>query len=285
MGNKGRNRRDANEDDLSDEAVSARFIIVGAVVLVVAVILGSIIGTVLLVGVDEDDPIDAAVPDFIADAPDIERSSVADLLESTSFEDMTLEQREAAFEEFTSVLANAEFRMKSPLNLGIDVVRRDGTTVITRQYGVTEAPGGEAHTDQTTFYCPGAEGAIDVYQSTRTGPAGTTVSYNRIEAGAQPLERALTSVDLSKVTDLGTMDIGGRSARGVRFVYIVSATERRDTEAWFDIENGRLLSYQQFDSKGIPSVVVDYDFDWRVPPRIEPDPELSMPPCYDEIYD
>jgi hypothetical protein len=265
-------------------SLNVRLLVVGAIVVVIAVILGSIIGTVLLVGVDDDDPAAAAVPEFIADAPEIERSSVADLLESTSFEDMTLEQREAAFDEFDRVLANAEFRMHGLLHLGIDIVRLDGTTMILRQYGVTEAPGGDTPTEVTRFYCPGPDGTIDTYETIRTGVSAPIPSYNRIDDGDQPLERALSDVNLTEVTDLGVEEIDGRRARGVRFIYNFSETEPRATEAWFDIENGRVYSYQQFDAEGNPSVLTDYDFDWRVPPRIEPDPALAMPPCYDGIY-
>jgi hypothetical protein len=279
----GKKKRAAGGGE-SSSGFDMRVVLAGIAVLVVAIVAGSIIGTRLLVSADDDDdPILAAVPTFTGDAPPIERSSVADLLASTSFDDMPAEDRERVKAEVNRVYDNADFRITGPALIALDLARRDGTLRALRQYTVSESPGGEAPAVSTTFYCDGPEGAVDTYTLAETF-AERTPSYNRIAAGAQPLERLLSATDWSNAKDLGIEEINGRQARGVEIAYVLSDAARYTVRAWFDIENARVLKYVQYDDEGKESPTANYLFDWRQTSHIEAGAELSTPPCYDDLY-
>ena len=279
----GKKKHAAAADEPSSK-LDVRVVLAGVLVLALAIVAGSIIGTRLLVSADDDDdPIVDAVPTFVGDAPAIERSSVADLLASTSFDDMTAEDREHVKAEVNRVYDNADVRITGPALIALDMARRNGTLRALRQYTVSDSPGGEAPAVTTTFYCDGPEGAVDTYTLAETF-SERTPSYNRIGAGTQPLERMLSATDWSNAKDLGIEDINGRQARGVEMEYVLSEESRYVVRAWFDIENARVLKYVQYDDAGKESPTANYLFDWRETSRIEAGAELSTPPCYDELY-
>lgn len=261
-----------------------RIVAAGVAALVVAVVAGSIIGTRFLVSADDDsDPIFEAVPTFIGEAPAVERSSVADLLTSKSFDDMSQDERDRVKTEVNRVFDDADFRVTGPALIALDMARRDGMLRAMRQYTVSDAPGGEAPAETTTFYCDGPDGSIDTYALAKTF-AESVPSYNRIKAEAQPLERMLSDTDWSNAKDLGVEEIEGRQARGVEIEYVFSDVKQYTVRAWFDLENARVLKYVQYDDDGKESPTANYLFDWRQPPHIEPGPELSTPPCAAALY-
>lgn len=277
MGKKKRSDAGVEEPNRSH----LKLIIAAVVIVLVAVAAGSIIGTILLVGVDDDADVAASVPAFVADAPEIERSSVADLLSSKSFEEMTPEELDEVKAEVQRVFDDAEFRVTGPGLDGIDLVRRNGDTIISRQYATTDAPGGPTPLEVTTFYCASDDG-VDTYKTRRTS-AGTTNDYGRLERDEPPLERILEDTDWIDPRDLGTREIDGRTARGIIMIYVGDAA-RVPAEAWFDVENARVLKYFWYGPSRKPSYSSNWEFDWRVPPRIEPDPDLETPPCFETAY-
>ena len=267
--------------DAESSKLDVRVVLAGIVVLAVAIVGGSIIGTRFLVSAD-DDASALELPAFAGDVPDIARSSVADLLASTSVEDMTPEQRSAVKAETVRVYGDAQFRVDNPVYLGVDIVRRNGETLAARQYAQTDAPGGLTLSETITFFCRNEDGTIERYRAIRSVDQ-TTAGVDKIEDGQQAMERIIDDLDWTQAKDLGLEEIGGRQARGVELQYDFDATQSFRTQVWFDVENARVLRYVQYDEQGNASPFSNYDFDWRIPPRIEPAANQDVP-CYERVY-
>ncbi len=259
------------------------WVLVGAGVIALTALLG--VGIVTAFGgasLSKKDPEVPQPPALATDPPPIERSAAADLLEGTSFDDMTQAERDLVRDEATRVFGDAEFRATSGGVLAIDIVRRDGTTRATRQFNIGESPGGALVLQDTrSFFCDApVEGFLDAYRTTVT-PLGTTIGGDRIDVTSQPLDREMSAVDWSQTTDLGYDEVSGRRVHGVEMPFTALSGSTIPWRMWFDVENGRMLKRGEIRTDGGEAV---YIFDWRSPPKIETTSELGIPPCYDEIY-
>lgn len=260
-----------------------KWVVLGVGVIALTALLG--VGIVTAFGgasLSEKDPEVPQPPALTGEPPLIERSAAAELLEGTSFDDMTQAERDLVRDEATRVFAEAEFRATSIAVLAIDVVRRDGTTHATRQFKIGESPGGALILqDIRSFYCDSpAEGFLDAYRTTVT-PIGTTTGGDRIGTGTQAFDREMTAVDWTQTTDLGYDEVLGRRVHGVEVPFATLGGGSIRREMWFDVETARVLRHGEVTPEGIKG---EYTFDWRKPPRIESTAELGIPPCYAEIY-
>lgn len=229
-------------------------------------------------------------PDLTDDIPQLsgepvvlERSAAADLLGATSFDDMTPEQLALVKSEAERAFANVDLRAASAAVLAIDVLRRDGTTRASRQYSTPLGPNGEPVLSvSTAFYCDSeVEGFLDVFRIRRSILA-TVPEGERIEQGAQPFERTIEATDWTGAADVGFEDIRGRRAHGVQVSYITRSGSAPPRQLWLDAETAQLLRLTDILDDGREAV---YEFDWRKPERILPDPEIGTPPCYGPLYD
>lgn len=254
------------------------FTILGGILFVsLFIALGIVIVTAL--GGDElskEDPKQPELPALGA-APDVPRSPNADLLASTSFEDMTPEQRKAIADDAARQFANGEVRVSSDQIPGLDIARRDGHTRATRQFRIGDQnPGSELSLITTTiFYCDGPPGTVDIYRVDDSG-FEANATYDRKSADSPPFERLFPGADWSAPADLGRNTINGIEVRGVQIKYRPQETaDPVDVEHWYDIDTGRLIFYRdaKVDSR------FGYYIDWRVPPPIEVPEEMNTPPC------
>jgi hypothetical protein len=207
-----------------------------------------------------------------------------DVLARTSFDDMTDEQVALIRQETERVFGDGEFRVTGRLSntrVDLDVVRRQGQTIATRQYRFGNAGIGDelAIFDTLIFYCATEDGGVDAYRADRS-PLETTVRYDRQTSLDQPLDREFIDGDWSEPRDLGTEVIDGRQSRGVEVKWGADDLPR---QMWFDVTTGELLRRTDRYEGGDPGANTIF-FDYRRPPRIEPPPELETPPCLDDVY-
>lgn len=277
MSNKKLRNRDQGDErpSLLDKATVR--ILGGA--LLVLLFVGVGIGIVTLLGGDDlskEDPEFPPIP-ALGEEPTAERSEVADLLESKSFDDMTEDEIKRIADEVVAVMANADVRFSSDATPAIDVWKRDGRTRAARAFRYREgAPGGGLVLETTTaFYCDAPEGMVDVYHVVSTG-FDAEDKYERVSAESPPFELVVRGLEWSEPADLGYREIDGRRAHGVGLRYKAQDNaEGVPAEHWFDVENARLLAYTE--TAGTTSF--DFTVDWRKPPAIEVPSVLSTPPC------
>jgi hypothetical protein len=234
---------------------------------------------------DDDDG-----PDFASDVPQLtgepvvlDRSSAADLLAATSFDDMTSEQLALVKAEAERAFANVDLRATSAIILGIDLLRRDGVTRATRQYSTPLGPDGEpVFSVATTYYCDSeVEGFIDVFRIRRSVVA-TVPEGERVQQGTQPFQRVIEGTDWAEAKDLGFEDIRGRRTHGVEVTFVAQDGATTPRQIWLDVETAQMHRRTDILENGQEQT---YEFDWRKPERIVPDPEIGKPPCYGPFYD
>lgn len=257
--------------------------ILGAVAIVGVFAALAIAGTMFVLARTDDKKELAELPGFAAQVPPIDRSAAADLLANKSFDEMSQSERDLVIAEVTRVFDNAEFRASSQLVLGIDVIRRDGVTrAIDRYWSATDKEGDPLLRETISFFCESeVDGYLDVFSADRTILA-SQVSGDRIVENTQAFQRTLSAMDWTMAKDLGFDEFDGRRVHGIETPWnFVSGQGSSISQAWFDVENARLLRRVEKNTAG--ELLHDYRIDWRVPPRIVPPPDLK-PPCYDEIY-
>ncbi|HEY8172668.1 MAG TPA: hypothetical protein VIH21_06245 [Dehalococcoidia bacterium] len=211
--------------------------------------------------------------------PALERSAAADLLESTSFDDMTDEQLALVKSEAERVFANGEARGQNALVLA-DFVRRDGHTVASRQYNYVDAPGGnQVLNEVTSFYCTSeVPGFVDIFRSRKSVVKTTTEGAREVE-GSRTFERTISATDWSNATDLGYDEVDGHRVHGVEVDFATVAGPTLRWQLWLDVETAQLRRYVDMSVPEAP-----YTFRWGTVPRIVPEPELGTPPCYAQVY-
>jgi hypothetical protein len=230
-------------------------------------------------GLSDRDP-SPPEPPALGEFQAAERSAAADLLSDGNFESMTPDDLELVQRELARAFADAEFRVRDPLVQVIDVVRREGHTVATRQFSRAESGTGSPYlVERRVFFCPGADGRVDIYRYAASVLATPTPQYDTAPFDQRPMERLVSDIDWTGAKDLGFADIDGRRAHGVLVGFRPPAGEGAlETEYWIDVENARLLRRRE------PTGTSDYAFDWRRPPRIETYPQHPQPPCASSIY-
>jgi hypothetical protein len=266
------------------EGRSNRLLWIAGGIGIVVVSAAVAIGVVTALGgesLSEPDPEIPDVPALQGEEPAFERSSVADLLESTSFDDMSAEERESVKSEVLRVFSEAEFRASNVLVPAFEIVRRRGHTMAQRQYVITETPGDDyALTEIVTFFCDSeAAGFIDVYRSRKTAAGGVNTEGERQPAGVQGFELIAISTDWTDAKDLGLEDIDGHLTRGVEVQLTTSGGAVIGWQMWIDVETAQIRRVIDTTAPEAP-----YKFDWRPIPRIVPEPELGTPPCYNLVY-
>jgi hypothetical protein len=274
-------QRGEHDDDLEGGPSTWWWVVGGvAVVLVSAGIAIALFTAFGGSSLSEEDPDTPELPPLGA-APSLERSAAADLLEDKSFDDMTADELELVKSEATRVYADAEFRASNSFVRAIDVIRRDGHTVASRQYTIVETPGGTlANNEITSFYCDSeVEGFIDIYRS-RSSIVRTNTEGLREQEGSQAFERIISATDWSDPTDLGYDEIDGRRVHGVEVKFApLSGGEGLGWQLWFDVETAQLLRNVDMNAPGAP-----YTLRWGEVPRMVPVEELGTPPCYAQVY-
>ena len=272
----------------SSSASEARIFGLPAVVAGIAVVVlfaAIAIGLFSLFGgstLSDDAPEEPPLP-ALSEAPVLPPIDGADVLANTSFDEMSDDEVELIRSELERVFGDGEFRVSGRLSatrVDLDVVRRQGQTIATRQYRFGTVADDEKLSlfDTIIFYCATADGAVDAYRADRT-PLETTARYERQSALAQPFDREFIDGDWSDPRDLGTEVIDGRQARGVQVPWGANDMPR---QMWFDAVTGELL--RRTDLIEELEASENTIFFERRPPRIEPPPELETPPCLDEVY-
>lgn len=269
-------------DDSDGEAggISWRWMIGGlAIVLVsagIAIAIFTALGGSSLSDEGDEPP---ELPALGAPAP-TERSAVADLLENTSFDDMTDEELERVRAEVTRVYADTEFRASNRLVRAIDVIRREGHTVASRQYSLVETPAGTmANHEITSFYCDSeVDGFVDIFRS-RSSVVRTRTEGLRERDGVQAFERVISATDWSEAKDVGFDEVNGRRVHGVEVKFEPLAGGLIGWQLWFDVETAQLL---RFVDMLAPSTA--YTLTFAEVPRMVPIAELGIPPCYAQVY-
>jgi hypothetical protein len=258
--------------------------------LLVAVFIGLGILLITLLGGASwggDDNNDAPpLPEMTGDPPAIERSAAADLLENKSFDDMTPDEVRLVRDEATRVFGDAEFRVTSEVIYGIDVVRRNGHTVASQQYQLSDnTPNKDVVLAQIIqFYCSGDKaGFVQAYRVDKT-PFQSAFRQEEKAVSTLPFEVLLANLDWTQVRDVGYRDVEGRRTHGAALPYLTPNNQGVViTIIWLDVENARVLRRE--DRTNRSGVEQPYTFDWRTPPRIEATDDFeTTPPCAASVY-
>ncbi|MBI5289704.1 MAG: hypothetical protein HY873_12095, partial [Chloroflexi bacterium] len=267
-------------------------IVGGAVIVAVFAIIA--IAAVTLLGGDELSKSETRLlpPTPSGAAPNLERSAAADTLANKTWDAMSEEERQLVESEVNRVFDAATFRASNEIVLGIDVFRRDGKTLVSRQYQQIETtPGEPALAEQTIVYCPDGE-SWKPYRYIVT-PIQKQMDERTPSQSPRPWNEVVSDIDWSSVTDLGWKDIGGRRAHGfdVRFNFAGGSTgdaqatpgaERR-ARYWFDVENARLLERGQITEDPDVERQANYSLDYRQPPDLHIPDDLEKPACVQEV--
>jgi hypothetical protein len=259
---------------------------------VVALFAGIAIGVVTLLGGDSLSEPEAAqlpAPTPSGPQPPAERSSVADLLESKGWNDMTHEEREAAASEFVRAYHNAEFRTGNVQVLATDVWRRDGQSLASRVYFESGEPGPDGETflyARTTFYCDLPGGGFRAHRYLKSP---TETQYELSDPGTVPrtFDDAVIAANWSgPVRDLGIEEIGGRQARGFELGFRGGGGD--DTPSaryWFDVETAQLVQRAEVVEKEENIEKLAFTIDYSILPPIDISGASEVPDCVQDIID
>lgn len=267
-------------------------IVGGAVIVVVFAIVAIVVVTLL--GGDELSKSDTrlAPPTPSGAAPELERSAAADVLANKTWDQMSDDERQLVESEANRVFDASTFRASNEIVLGIDVFRREGRTLVTRQYLQIDAtPGEPALAEQTIVYCPEGE-SWKPYRYIVT-PIQKQVDERTPAQSPRPWNEVVSNIDWSSVTDLGWKEIDGRTVHGfdVHFAFAgVSAGDAQPTPGserraryWFDVENARLLQRGQITGDADVERQANYTLDHRLLPDLRIPDDLEQPQCVQDV--
>lgn len=292
MGKRKRHRNDEEQRqpsrwDMSQwELSTPQWVIIGAVVIVAFAAI-AVTAVTIIAGSDGSQAGSVLLPPTPATEEEIplERSAAADILDSKTWDEMSQEERDLVRSEMERVHDNADFRLVERLIFAIDIARRDGHTVASRQYRPGDTPGGDrALWTSFTFYCPTeVDGTpwADVYRYGLSPLRGTPVpTYDRVRFDQRPTENYISSIRWDSITDLGWDEINGHRVHGFRFDFTTpDGTGSVEAEYWVDVDDARLRMRVETSAPDAP-----YLFDWRPQPPIIPPIEGDVP-CANGNYD
>lgn len=263
--------------------VTAGLVLVGAAVLT----FGAIALTAFVVRTVRDDDPPAPlqpVPTLTAPAPEIERSSAADILTNKTLDEMTADERALVAAEARRVFDDSVFRATAPAIVAIEVIRKDGETRAARVWSYREGAGDAlVLASAESFYCPVGGGAIDAYTQYFSPIGDTVVDKQTLQPNGAPFELTIDGLVWDQAEDRGFHEIDGRQAHAFEMPFTpFNRSNTIQVEIWLDVENARLLLWQDITSS--PDGAFRYVLDYGVPARIEPI-DLHDPPCADELYD
>jgi hypothetical protein len=250
---------------------------------VVALSAAAAIGVITLLGGDE-----ISKPDVVAQAPEpagpppaLPRSEAAEILASTTWDDMSAGDRELLQAEVTRVFGDARFRTQPAGALASDVFRVDGETRAWRVYQPSDTPGGAPGVAETlTFYCGPAGGALTEHRylisAVHTATYAEEASFRE-----RPWQPVLSALDWSSARDRGWAEVAGRRVHGFEMRYAPTPGGIESTvSVWFDVEDARLLERRFLNPDGVEEAVV---LDWRQPAPIVLPEGQPAPECVERI--
>lgn len=294
MGKKSRLKQVAAEERSQPRAPSVwdkTWVRVAAGLTVVALSAGIAIGVVTLLGGDSLSEPEAArlpAPTPSGPQPPAERSSVADLLESKGWGDMTHEEREAAVSEFVRAFHNVEFRTGNVQVLATDVWRRDGQSLASRVYFESGESGPDGKIflyARTSFYCDLPGGGFRAHRYLKSP---TETQYEASDPGSVPrtFDDAVISANWSgPVRDLGIEEIDGRRARGFELGFRGGGDENPNARYWFDVETAQLVQRAEVVEKEENIEKLAFTLDYSILPPIDISGAPEEPPCVQDIID
>jgi hypothetical protein len=202
------------------------------------------------------------------------------------WDQLSQDERDLLRDNVTQAFRDVEFRASNGFVPGVDVKIVGGQTQYSRTYAQLKQPVGKTKFAETlTFYCPADAGNENAYRYVVT-PDSTTATTTLQEDGTQPWETIVSHIHWTEdVLDLGFADIGGRRAHGLRMVWAFDTSNNnapKKADYWFDTENGRLLSRQDF-SEGQDTSATRYILQYRHTPPPQLPVDQPQPDCVPEL--
>jgi hypothetical protein len=273
-----------------DRVLANRWLTIGACAAIIVVSAGLAIGVVTLLGGDELSKAEGPlyrVPDPIGPPPEVPRSPAADVLETKVWDDMTADERELVEREAKRAFENVTFRTDNGFILGIDVYRREGKTLASRQYIAAQGVNGEDTGTATVFYCRDEADQVQGYRYLNSA-LGTDFFKGRDSDEFPPAWEPVMQNSLwDDVKDLGFRESdGGRRLHGFELGYRLIATntdEPQRVQHWFEVETAQLAErgaiYPEQKDTDNNWYVLKYD---ELLPIVLP-ADLEKPDCVQEI--
>ncbi len=247
MGKKKRGySAEPKEPSRLDRLFANRAFAIGAGLIVVGAFAGLAVLVVTWFGGDELSAGDANLEPTDVVAPAVyERSSIADVFGTKTWDEMTSDEQETVETEIRRVFDNSTFRASSDVIVAFDVHRVGGETLFSRQYIETETPGGDLALAETMYmHCRDDNDRRVTYRLIVT-PVESLLSEDIDEAVQQPAwDAILDGTNWSGARDLGFKEstVTGRRLHGLDLPFALNPAqvEKRPTEYWFDAESAQL---------------------------------------------